>query len=195
MIKKIVKILLSIISILIMVVISINLYVLSFWNLHYYTSIQKLPESKFWLVFWASVNKFGTPSQVLKDRLQVAHKAYKNQKIKQIIVSWYVSPDWYNEPKWMEKYLIKLWVKKEHIILDENWIDTYNSLLQTKKIIQTERVTLFSQDFQLTRAHYISAKLWIRFYGMQTNLREYKKENYIREIWARIKAFFEVNFK
>ncbi len=193
MFLKIFKISLFFISLFIVFVFAINFYVLSFWDKNYFSSIEKLPGSQYWIVFWASVNKNGSPSLVLEDRLIVAKKAYEKWIIKKIIVSGFVSNDWYNEPSWMKKYLIKLWIPEENIIKDEKWVDTYNSLVHAKVLVSDNSIILFTQDFQLKRAIYIAEKLWLNFSWMQTNLREYKKNNYFRELWARIKAFLEVD--
>ncbi len=195
MLKKFLKlsIIFGLLSIIFLII--INFYVLIFWEKNYFKEIEKLPKSKYGLVFWASVNKDWTPSLVLKDRLDISIKAYKAWKVEKIIVSGFASNDWYNEPEWMKKYLIKSWVWKKDIILDNKWIDTFNSIKEAKKIVWNEKIIFFSQDFQLKRAIYIASKLWVTFYWMETNLRKYKKNNYFREFWARIKAFFEIEIQ
>ncbi len=192
MLKKTIKFFIVIFLLFVVTLLTINFYVLSFWDKNYFKEIKSLPESEYGLVFWASVNKNSSPSLVLEDRLKSSILAYKSNKIKKIIVSGFASNDWYNEPIWMEKFLINSGVKKEDIIKDETWVDTYHSLIKAKSIVWEKSIILFTQDFQLRRAIYISEKLWLNFYWLETNLREYKKNNYFREFWARIKAFFEV---
>lgn len=174
----------------------INYYVLSFskvW-LNYFENIYNIPKLETWLVFWSSV-KWWKPSLILKDRLDVAFEAYKSKKINKIIVSWDNSKLSYNEPKIMKKYLLSLWVKKEDIYEDFAWFDTYDSLYRARDIFKTKEIILFTQDFHLKRAIYISEKLGIKTYWVQTNLRFYKNLNYnnFREVFARIKAFLETD--
>ncbi len=191
--KKFIKFLAWIIFWLILFIVLVNFYELNYAKKWYFKEIKNLPKIEYWLVFWASVKINKKPSDILKDRLIVAYKAYKNWKIKKIIVSWDHREKYYNEPKSMKNFLISLGVKKDDIIIDNLWIDTYSSLYNLKKK-NIKKIILFTQDFQLKRALYIWKKIWIQTYWIQTNLHKYKKEFYynVREIFARIKAFFEV---
>lgn len=195
--KKLSYIFLFLLSVIILIVIAIfavNYYVLSFSSLNYYYDVDWLEKEYVWLVFWASVIRNNTPSDILKDRLKVAYKAYMDWKIQKIIVSGDNSYTDYNEPLTMKKYLIGLWVDEDDIYLDYAWFDTYDSLYRAKNIFWVDSVVLFTQDFHLKRAMYISTKLWIKTYWVETNLQKYQKEDYYnrREIMARVKAFFDV---
>lgn len=176
------------------IIVMINFYVLSFSQKGYYKNSQDLPVELVWLVFWASVKTNGEPSDILKDRLKWAFQAYNAGKIQKIIVSGDNSTLKYNEPYSMQQYLISLGVKKGDIYLDYAGFDTYDSLYRAKEIFGVERITLFTQDFHLKRAMYIAKRLWIYTLGSETNLQKYIKEDYNnrREIFARIKAFLEV---
>jgi SanA protein len=46
------------------------------------------------------------PSDILKDRLDVAFQAYEEGKIKKILVSGDNSESYYNEPEVMKDYLV-----------------------------------------------------------------------------------------
>jgi SanA protein len=174
-------------------VIAINFYVISFSKDNYYTRVEILEPKEVWLVLWASV-KSGKPSDILKDRLSVAYSAYKNWKIKKILVSGDNSKIYYNEPEAMKNYLIELWMKKEDIYLDYAWFDTYDSIYRAKDIFLLSEIVIFTQDFHLKRAMYISRRLWIDTYWVETNLQSYSREIYnnFREIFARVKAFLEI---
>jgi SanA protein len=191
--KKYKKFFLGILVWLILAIILVNFYVLNFSKNWYFKNIKNLPKTKYWLVFWASIKINKEPSDILKDRLIVAYKAYLNKKITKIIVSWDKSK-YYDEPNSMKNFLIKLWIPKNDIIIDNKWKDTYSSLFIAKNNFKIKKIILFTQDFQLKRALYIWKKLWIDTYWVETNLHKYKKELYnnLREIWARIKAFIEV---
>jgi SanA protein len=174
-------------------IIAINFYVISFSKENYYTRIEALEPKEVWLVLWASI-KSGKPSDILKDRLDVAYQAYNSWKIKKILVSWDNWKFYYNEPEVMKDYLIELWVKKEDIYLDYAWFDTYDSIYRAKDIFLLNEIVIFTQDFQLKRAMYISKKLWILTSWVETSLRLYSKARYnnFREVFARVKAFLEV---
>ncbi len=192
--KKKIFIWLTVILLIIASIVMINFHVLSFSKTNYYYDVDWLENKYVWLVFWASVLQNGTPSDILKDRLKVAYNAYKKWKIQKIIVSGDNSHISYNEPKWMQRYLIKLWVDEDDIYLDHAWFDTYDSIYRAKEIFWVKEVVLFTQDFHLKRAMYISKKLWLKTYWVETNLQRYLLEDYNerREVLARIKAFIEI---
>ncbi len=167
---------------------------LSFWKESMYQDVRKLSFVEVGLVFWASVKTNLEPSDILKDRLVVAAKAYELWRIQKIIVSWDNSQKYYNEPVAMQQYLIELWVDDAHIFLDYAWFDTYDSIYRAKHIFGVDEVVLFTQDFHLKRAMYIAERLWIENYGVFTNLHTYKNyDRYLRrELLARVKAFLDV---
>lgn len=172
----------------------INFYVLSFSKQDYYKNIDLLENKEVWIVFWASIISNNKPSDILKDRLIVAYNAYINWKIKKIIVSWDNSSLDYNEPQVMKNYLISLWVNSNDIYMDHAWFDTYSTLYRARDVFNLKEVVLFTQDFHLKRAMYLSRRLWIKSYWVETNLNNYISDNYNnkREILARIKAFIDV---
>lgn len=181
-------------SILLLFVVWVNYYILSFSKDNYFYDIEWLDDKYIWLVFWASILPNKEPSDVLKDRLKVAYNAYKIWKIKKIIVSGDNSMLNYNEPEAMKQYLMKEWVKEFDIYQDYAGFDTYDSLYRAREIFDVNEIVLFTQDFHLKRAMYIWKKLWLEVYWVETNLQKYLKEDYNnrREIFARIKAFFEI---
>jgi SanA protein len=174
-------------------IVGINFYVVDFSKENYYTNIEALEPKEVWLVLWASV-KSGKPSDILKDRLDVAYNAYESWKIKKILVSGDNSKIYYNEPEVMKSYLTGLWVKSEDIYLDYAWFDTYDSIYRAKDVFLLKEIVIFTQDFHLKRAMYISKKLWIDTYWVETNIQPYLREKYnnFREIFARVKAFLEI---
>lgn len=193
--KKIIIYISSFVLVVALFILAINYYVVGFSKNNYYYTVDWLENKYVWLVFWASVMSDRTPSDILKDRLKVAYKAYDLWKIDKIIVSWDNSRMSYNEPEAMKEYLIKLWVDLDDIYLDYAWFDTYDSLYRAKEIFWTEELVLFTQDFHLKRAMYIANRLWIKSYWVETNLQRYVNEDYNnrREVFARIKAFIEVD--
>lgn len=192
--KKKITIFSVFIVLLILFIVWVNYYVLSFSSQNYFYDLDWLDDKYLWLVFWASVINNKYPSDILKDRLKVAYDAYNNWKIKKIIVSWDNSKINYNEPEVMKNYLVSLWVKTDDVYLDYAWFDTYDSLYRAREIFDATEIVLFTQDFHLKRAMYIWNKLWLKVYWVETNLQKYVKENYNnrREVFARIKAFFEI---
>ncbi len=194
-IKRFLQFFLPIITLILFIILIINYWVLSFSKENFYTDVEKLPQIEVWLVFWASVKSTLEPSDILKDRLKVAIKAYKLWKVKKIIVSWDNWRKSYNEPFAMYKYLVSNWVDSDNIYLDYAGFDTYDSLYRAKKVFWVEEITLFTQDFHLKRAMYIARRLGFKkVVWIQTNIQKYIADDYNnrREILARIKAFLDV---
>lgn len=192
--KKIILYFWLFIFLIVIFIIAVNCYVLSFSKINYYSDVEWLENKYTGLVLWASVIWKNTPSDILKDRLEVAYNAYKVWKIEKIIVSWDNSVTNYNEPIVMQNVLINMGVDIDDIYLDYAGFDTYDSIYRAKEIFWVDELVLFTQDFHLKRAMYISIKLWIDTYWVETNLKKYINEDYNnrREIFARIKAFLEV---
>lgn len=192
---KILKYLWTFLLFWILSIISINLYVLSFSKWKILQNTNNLEKIEVWLVFWARVMQTWVPSDILKDRLKVAISAYKEEKINKIIVSGDNSIEKYDEPTSMRNYLVDNWVAKDDIYLDYAWFDTYDTLYRAKYIFWVENVVLFTQEFHLKRALYISEKLWIGSIWVSTNLQSYIHDDYYdrREVLARIKAFLNVD--
>lgn len=193
--KKLFKYFSILVFLIIVCIWAINFYVLSFSKINYFYDVDWLDKKYIWLVFWASVLRNGTPSDILKDRLKVAYDAYIKQKIQKIIVSWDNSQTNYNEPLAMKNYLLKLWVDEDDIYLDHAWFDTYDTLYRAREIFWAKELVLFTQDFHLKRAMYISSKLWINSFWVETNLQRYVADDYnnFREVFARLKAFWDVD--
>ncbi len=172
----------------------INLYVLQDSKDTIYTDIDTLPEIKVWLVFWASVYRNGTPSPVLRDRLDGAYDAYRVWKVQRIIVSWDNSVEKYDEPTAMANYLIQRWIPKQDIFLDYAGFDTFDSIYRANYIFWISEMILFTQEFHLKRALYIADGLDIEAIWFATDYNRYQLESYNnrREFFSRIKAFLEI---
>lgn len=194
MFKKILKFLIICFIIIISFLIIINFYIVSFSKNKIFNKVKDLNETKIGLVLGASVKSNWTPSDILKDRLLSAFDAYKQSKIKKIIVSWDNSKGSYNEPQAMKDYLINLWVEKSDIFQDFAWFDTYDSIFRSREIFSANNIIIFTQEYHLYRAVYIANKLWINAVWFVSNREKYSwiTKFRIREFLARIKAFLEV---
>jgi vancomycin permeability regulator SanA len=100
----------------------------------------------------------------------------------------------YNEPDAMKKYLVTLWVKKEDIYPDYAWFDTYDSMFRVGEIFSVKKIVVFTQEYHLYRALYISNKLWIESVWIISDRHKYLwiVRYKAREVLSRIKAFIEI---
>jgi len=182
------------IVIVILAIVLINVYVLSFSVLQYFSHIEDIEKTEVGLVLWTSVRPDGTPSTILQDRLDAAVIFYKEDKIEKILVSGDNSTANYNEPVAMQKYLLSMWVSKDDIYLDYAGFDTYDSLYRARDIFGSNDLMVFTQWFHLHRVIYIAKRFGMNVVWVTTDLTQYRNSNRnsVREIFARVKAFFEV---
>lgn len=159
-------------------------------------TIKEIKTNKVGLVLWAWVKNW-QPSDIYKDRLTQAINAYKNNKIKVILISWDNWNNQYDEITPAKNYLYNNNVNKEDIFLDYAWFDTYDSLYRAKEIFQIKELTIFTQEFHLKRALYICDWLKIDCMWVKTDLHIYKNSKYysLREFFSRFKAFLNINLK
>ena len=146
------------------------------------------------LVLGASVYA-GKPSQVLQDRLDVAHDLYEGGKIKKIIVSGDDRAIDYNEPTAMQNYLVEQGVKKEDVVPDFAGRRTYDSCFRAKEIFDQDRVVIISQELHLPRALYLCKTLGIDAVGVGADRSGYANDvsNIAHEIAGSWLAWWDVN--
>lgn len=194
-IKKIYKYKYLIISWWLLFGVIINWVVIYYASDKIYYDISKLPTKRIGIAFGAMVWRNWYPSSILEDRLITTYNAYKNNKIKKILVSWDNSVSHYDEPTNMKKYLVSLWIKPEDIYIDYAWFDTYDSLYRARDIFWVTDAILFTQEYHLRRAIFVANELWIKSVWMSSDLREYKGMNYyiLREFFSRTKWFLDVD--
>lgn len=146
---------------------------------------------KYIIVLGAKVSN-GSPSLMLKDRLDKAIEIYKtNQNIKIIVSGDSQNPNKYDEVTVMYNYLINNGVDNTCIIKDNYGISTYDSIVRMKGIINYENTIIVTQKYHLYRSVYIARELDINAIGISA--REYKYfgqlSRDIREILARVKDY------
>lgn len=158
-------------------------------------TLEEIEKNRTWLVLWAWVKNWKL-SDIYKDRLKTAIKAYENDKIEKILISW---DNWninYDELTPAKEFLTESGVKKEDIFLDYAWFDTYDSLYRAKEIFWSKDLTIFTQEFHLKRALYICEWLSINCLWIKSDLHTYVFSNYYgkREILSRFKAYLNITF-
>lgn len=148
------------------------------------------------IVFGAGIEKDGTPSTLLKERLDVAAEAYQKGILSNILVSGDNRFKNYNEPQAMKDYLItEKSIPESNIQEDFAGRSTYETCERASKVFQIKRALLFTESTHLPRAIYLCRHFSVEAYGIMTDgaianqLLESQKK---REMLARIKAFYNV---
>ena len=147
--KKLWYYILWIFGALILSILIINIYVLSFYKGQFFEEVKELKQSKVWLVLWASVYKNRTPSDTLKNRLDIALEAYDALKVQQLILLGANSINEYTEPVTMLKYLLETGVMEYDLYLDYAGFAIYDSLYLARDIFWVKIIFIFTHDSHL----------------------------------------------
>ncbi len=157
------------------------------------------PQGKTAIVFGAGLYRDGSPSAILRDRVQTAVELYNAGKVKKILMSGDNSTLSYNEPGAMKKYAMQLGVPEDVIVLDYAGRRTYDTCFRAKSIFGIDEALLVTQDYHLPRALYICHVLGLRTIGISADRRNYRLGTYIywrlREIPATFSAFIDLYFR
>ena len=196
--KKIFKILIVIAIISIILVLSINFYVVGMANKRMikdndYSSLKNVDCI---LILGAGI--WGDkPSPMLQDRLDEGVKLYKEGIASKIIMSGDHGREEYDEVNIMKEYAIEQGVPSEDIFMDHAGFSTYESIYRAKEIFDADNIVIVTQEYHLYRALYIAEKLDINAYGVNSDPRKYSGQTFreLREILARNKDFINCIIK
>ncbi len=149
------------------------------------------------MVLGAGVRSDGTPTPMLKDRLDMGIYLYKTGKASKILMSGDHATKGYDEVNVMKSYAIEAGVPAEDVFCDHAGLSTYDSVYRAKHIFGQERLIIVSQSYHLFRALYIAGILEIDAVGVSADLHDYSFKvdlfNYARESVARCKdALFSI---
>ncbi|MCI8646523.1 MAG: DUF218 domain-containing protein [Firmicutes bacterium] len=145
------------------------------------------------LVLGAKVKKDGSPSYMLKDRLDLAISLYKAGAAPKLLLSGDHGQVRYDEVNAMKQYAMERGVPKEDLFLDHAGFSTYDSVYRAKEIFQAERIIVVTQSYHQYRALYGCGKMGIKAWGVASDQAIYRGQNMrdLREIAARDKDFFK----
>ncbi|MEA2097887.1 MAG: ElyC/SanA/YdcF family protein [Patescibacteria group bacterium] len=194
--KKIFVSFVLLIVVIIFTVLAINFYINSQSKSYIFQDINDLPEKEIALVLGAKVYEQGIMSGMFQDRVETAFDLYEEKKIKKILISGDHGRENYDEVNTAKDYLLDKGVNENDIFLDHAGFDTYDSLYRAKEIFEVSSVIVVTQNFHLPRAVYIGRKLDLDIYGLSADKHLYANidHNESREVLAKVKAFFDINF-
>jgi SanA protein len=199
MVKRILRMLLKIILYLAMtalIVLGLPRLVTEIYSIKRIYTITEIPIKRVAIVFGAGLQRDGTPSPVLQDRVAAAADLFFAGKIEKILMSGdnrFVS---YNEPGAMYSFAIKLGVPANAIVLDYAGRRTYDTCYRAKEIFGVTDAVLVTQRFHLPRALFTCNALGLKSIGAIADRREYqvRSEGYwnLRELPANLAAMWDV---
>lgn len=153
------------------------------------------PKASIAIVFGAGLLYDGSPTSVLRDRVEVAAQLYFAGKVKKLLMSGDNSYLDYNEPGAMLEYALSLGVPREDIVLDYAGRRTYDTCYRAKMIFGVQDSLLVTQQFHLPRAIFLCNMLGVQGVGVNADIRTYNPASLtywnMRELPATLVALTE----
>ena len=149
------------------------------------------------LVLGCGLRQDGTPSQMLRDRLDVGIAAYKQGVAPKLLMSGDHGRVTYDEVNAMKDYAIAQGVPSENIFMDHAGFSTYESAYRAKAVFEVKSAFLVTQKYHLYRAVFLARVMGIEAYGVAADRRDYRNDLYnnVRESLARVKDLFMAIFR
>jgi SanA protein len=159
-------------------------------------SVADAPSAPVAVVFGAGLQKDGTPSPVLKDRVTAAVQLYQAGKVKKLLMSGDNRFVDYNEPASMRDFALSQGVPEEAIVLDFAGRRTYDTCYRARDIFGLDDVLVVTQKFHLPRAIFTCSGMGMKVNGVIADLRDYHDHAerfwHIREVPATLVALWQV---
>ncbi len=188
------KVVAGILLIMLIISLAINIAVKRYSAPYLYGTPEKIPHAEAAILLGAAVYQNGKLTPVLEDRALTAIALYEDGKVSKILVSGDNAKLEYNEVIPVSKFLIARGIPEKDIFLDYAGFDTYDSMYRARDVFKVESAIVITQNFHLYRSVYIARHLGIDAYGLSADKRQYFAKNYIREYFARVKAFGDILF-
>jgi len=160
-------------------------------------SVDTVPPVRAAIVLGAGLNRDGTPTPILKDRVATAAALYFSGKVEKLLMSGDNRFIYYNEPGAMKEYAIELGVPEEAIVLDYAGRRTYDTCYRASAIFGLKEAIIVTQQFHLPRALYLCNHMGLKALGVPADRARYRQRSQViwslREIPATAVALMEVH--
>ena len=148
------------------------------------------------IVFGAEVKRDGTPSVVLRDRVETAVALYESGKVEKLLMSGDNRFVDYNEPESMRQYALTLGMPNSDIVLDYAGRRTYDTCYRANKIFGVNSAVLVTQGFHMPRALFLCKAFGIDAVGVESENYYYLKRLRlywnVRELLATVQSVLDV---
>ncbi len=143
------------------------------------------------LVLGCGVRPDGSPTPMLKDRLDRGIQLYTLGFAPKILLSGDNGQEYYNEVGTMKDYCMDAGVLPEDLFLDHAGFSTYESMYRARDIFGASKLIVVTQKYHEYRAIHIGKKLGMDVAGVAAKDIDYSGQIYrdLREIAARNKDF------
>ena len=181
-------------GILVLAVLLTSLFITLKTESYIYDEINKVPGAQVAMILGAAILKNGGLSPILRERVDRAQTLYETGKVEKILVTGSNSTLEDNEVNPVRIYLLKNNIPGQDIFLDHAGFDTYSSMYRARDIFLADSMIVVSQSFHLPRAIFLARALGIKAYGLEADRGHYLWRNYFREMFANVKAVFNLIF-
>ena len=143
------------------------------------------------MVLGASVNPDGTPSPMLRDRLETGIELYRRGVAPKLLLTGDNGQMEYNEVQAMRDYVADAGVPAEDIFLDHAGFSTYDSIYRAAYVFDVKSMIVVTQEYHLYRTIHGCDKIGIDALGAAAEQEVYSGQELRegREILARVKDF------
>lgn len=157
-----------------------------------YTSVSAIPARPVAIVFGAGLNRDGTPSPILADRVQAAVNLYRAGKVQSLLMTGDEVGN--TEPTAMRDYAVRQGVPRNAITLDFSGLRTYDSCYRAVHNFNVTQAVLVTQGYHLPRALYTCNGLGVDAVGLKAGRDSYLGQEYYnnREFMATFLSWVEV---
>ena len=156
----------------------------------------EVPTRRVAIVFGAQVRRDGTPSAVLRDRVQTAVALYQSGKVEKLLMSGDNRFEDYNEPESMRQYALTLGMPDSDIVLDYAGRRTYDTCYRAKEIFGVDSAVLVTQGFHMPRSLFLCDAFGIDAVGVESENYYYLKRSRLiwntRELFATVQSVLDV---
>jgi SanA protein len=156
----------------------------------------EVPGRRVAIVFGAGLRWDGTPTPILRDRVETAADLFFASKVEKLLMSGDNRFSNYNEPGAMQVYAMQLGVPEQAIVMDYAGRRTYDSCFRARAIFGLDSVILVTQKFHLPRALFICNALGVEAVGVSADRRIYWPTSILfwnlREQLATVTALWDV---
>lgn len=160
-----------------------------------FTKAEEVKPAPYAIVLGASVNKDGTPSWALEDRVLTAVDLYKQGKVKKLLMTGDDGRFRDREIPAMKNVALNQGVSSTDILLDPHGYRTYESCKNASTVFGITQAIVVTQRFHLGRALYLCAKEGIAVQGLTADRRSYANVFVftLRDLLASVKAWWDIN--
>lgn len=162
-----------------------------------FQDVEAVPARPVAIVLGAGLNRDGSPTPALAERVIAAAELYRAGKVRKLLLTGDNRFAWYNEPAAMGQLALELGVPAEDIVYDYAGRRTYDSCYRARHIFGLTDAVVVTQGFHLPRALYLCRHFGIDAVGADASRGVYDASPYVRvrEMAARLAAWVDVHIR